>query len=349
VKKEIIRRLKEENSIIDVARDIGMEIKNDMTTCIYPGRHKNNDKHPSLYLNRKNNTFRCMVCPDISGDVITFLNLTLGFTFTEAIQYLAKRAGLVIDDNINRNDFKMPPAKQTQLNVEIKYDYSEYTDIYNTFIECCSFPSKGALKWITGRGISQNTIERMKIKYAKDPEHILTSLKRNFSPDGLLQSGLVNRIGYLFCYNHPVIWTYFKDDIPCYFQGRAIDEGIKPKEMNISKPIPFPYNIDILRSEPDTIIACEGVTDTLALEEHNYAGIGIIGVWGFKKEWYKLFNNFKVKVAFDADVAGQQSAIELVKELKKWGIQAEKVNLPVDYDINRFFQIIAQLRNARLN
>ena len=64
---------------------------------------------------------------------------------------------------------------------------------------------------------------------------------------------------------------------------------------------------------------------------------------GFKKEWFKLLNNCNVKVAFDADAAGQQAAIELVQNLNNDGINAEKVNLPAGYDINRFFKVIMQL------
>jgi len=342
VEKEVIRKIKDANSIIDVACDLGMDIKNNMTQCIYPERHNNNDKHPSLYFNPKNNTFRCMVCPDVSGDVITLLQLKARMTFTESIHYLAKRAGIDIDNNNLTDDITLK-TKLFSSKKDNKYDYKKQVDIYNKFLECCSPLEEDYFQWLYNRGISKQTINQTNIKCAKNSKFILSALKSTFTTDRLLQSGLLNKKGNLFCEYHEIIIPYYKDGILCYFQGRTIAKDFKPKEMNISKPIPCPFNIDILRTKPDIIIICEGVIDTLTLVEHNYPAIGVIGVKGFKKEWFKLLNNCNVKVAFDADLAGQQTAIELVQDLHKWGIKAEKINLPAGYDINRFFKVISQL------
>ncbi|MEA1980786.1 MAG: CHC2 zinc finger domain-containing protein, partial [candidate division Zixibacteria bacterium] len=297
MKKEQIEKLKKANNIIDVARDLGMIVKNNMTNCFYPDRHNNNDIHPSMYINQNHQTFRCMAC-GVNGDVITLIQLKTGLSFTEALEYLAKHAGLDINDN-----FKNP--KITKLSIS-NNDYEQYLDVYESFIDLCVSPSGKARQWLYGRGITEKTIRSMKIKYADSPDQILNQLRSIYSSDSLSDSGLVNKKGRLFCSNYQLIWTYLKDSKPCYFQGRTLDKNIKPKEMNISKPIPSPYNINILKQKSKTIIICEGVVDTLTLTEHNYNAVGIIGVHGFKKEWLSLFKGYNIKIAFDGDIAGQQ-------------------------------------------
>lgn len=91
---EIIRSLKQANDFADVAREFGMNIKHNMTNCLYPERHKNNDIHPSMYINSNKQTFQCMVC-DASGDVITLVQLKTGMSYIRAVIYLATRVGII--------------------------------------------------------------------------------------------------------------------------------------------------------------------------------------------------------------------------------------------------------------
>lgn len=284
-----------------------------------------------------------MAC-GVNGDVITLLQLKVGLSFKETLEYLAKRAGLDINNNQN-NNFKSP--KITKLSIS-NNEYEQYTDIYKSFIDLCSNPTGKARQWLYDRGFTDNTIDRMKIKWADSPDQILIQLRSVYSSDRLLGSGLVNKSGKLFCYDHKFIWTYFIDYKPVYFQGRAICKDIKPKEMNISKPVPFPYNIDVLKQNPHTVIVCEGVIDTLSLIEHDFLAIGVIGVQGFKDKWLTLLKNVKVKVAFDADLAGQQASEKLVIKMKNFGIDAESVILPGGFDINRFFLVIENMKDAKV-
>ncbi len=343
MKKEQIERLKKANNISDVARDLGMIIKNNMTHCFYPDRHNNNDIHPSLYINPNYQTFKCMAC-GVNGDVITLLQLKIGLSFTETLEFLAKRAGLDINNN-QQNNFKI--NKLTKLSIS-NNDYEQYTDIYESFLVLCNEPSKEARQWLYDRGFTEKTISRMKLKWAGSPKLIFNQLRFLYSSDRLSESGLVNKSGKLFCYDHKFIWTYFKDSKPVYLQGRSICKDIKPKEMNISKPVPFPYNIDVLKQNPHTVIVCEGVIDTLSLIEHDFLAIGVIGVQGFKDNWLTLLKNVKVKVAFDADLAGQQASEKLVIKMKNFGINAESVILPGGFDINRFFLVIENMKDAKV-
>ncbi len=343
MKKEQIERLKKANNISDVALDLGMIIKNNMTNCFYPDRHNNNDIHPSMYINPNRQTFKCMTC-GVSGDVITLLQLKVGLSFKAALEFLAKRAGLDINNNQQCN-FKSPKITKSSIS---NNDYEQYLDVYESFLTLCNEPSKEARQWLYNRGITDKTIDIMKLKWADSPDQILIQLRSNYSSKRLSDSGLVNKSGKLFCYEHKFIWTYFIDSKPVYFQGRSICKDIKPKEMNISKPVPFPYNIDVLKHNPHTVIVCEGVIDTLSLIEHDFLAIGVIGVQGFKDKWLALLKNVKVKVAFDADLAGQQASEKLVIKMKNFGINAESVILPGGFDINRFFLVIENMKDAKV-
>jgi DNA primase catalytic core len=56
------------------------------------------EKSPSFFVNPETQSFHCFSTTQ-GGDILTFVELTKGFTFREALEYLAARAGLELDDN----------------------------------------------------------------------------------------------------------------------------------------------------------------------------------------------------------------------------------------------------------
>ena len=58
--------VKERNDIVEVARDLGMEvIQGKRAKCFHPENHRHGDRNPSISFDTRKNTFNCWVCPDI--------------------------------------------------------------------------------------------------------------------------------------------------------------------------------------------------------------------------------------------------------------------------------------------
>jgi DNA primase len=325
--------IKRMNNIIDVARELGREVKGNAIRCFYPENHKNRDIHPSLMLEPKNNRFRCAVCPNVKGDIIDFVCQSRNLRFYDALRYLADRVGITpISNGADRSEKASTTEDnssnqgQDNANLQIPSDEAQesdekYYDIYTFFFNHCSEPSAEAVTWL--------------------------NLRSQFAFERLVSSGLLNNNGNLLFSTHRLIWTFFQNGKPAYFQGRTLDGMITPKELCLARPIPAPYNIDVLNTKPENIFICEGVIDTLTLIDHSIPVVGIVGTGDFKDQWISLFKGFHVKIVLGADITSQAKAIELVHRFLFAKIDAEKIYLPADYDVNRLFGIYKQFSGVR--
>ncbi|MBK7092097.1 MAG: hypothetical protein IPH59_10330 [bacterium] len=82
------------NNIVKVAKDIGLDVKNNRARCFCPQNHQHGDRTPSLSFDQRSNSFRCWVCKDVHGDVIDLVMMVLGLSFPDALKFLADRAGI---------------------------------------------------------------------------------------------------------------------------------------------------------------------------------------------------------------------------------------------------------------
>ena len=122
-----------------------------------------------------------------------------------------------------------------------------------------------------------------------------------------------------------------------FIQGRAIEEGIQPRFLNLKGEIPFPWNMKILDGNPDVVYLCESVIDALTLEEKGFSSVGIAGTSSFKPQWVRGFKNKKVFLAFDSDKPGQDAAEKLSEWFKKEDIFVSSIQLPEGMDVNEWF------------
>ena len=94
--------------------------------------------------------------------------------------------------------------------------------------------------------------------------------------------GLFSEKGNLKYYKHPLFFPYLDTKRRSfYFQARAIDSTVVPKELNLRGTVPYPYNVSALDEKPGWVYLCEGVVDTLTFLGQRIAAIGIPGV-GFR-------------------------------------------------------------------
>jgi len=327
--------IKQRNRIHDVARECGHQVKKNRMRCIQPENHKNGDRHPSLILYADTNRYWCSSC-GIKGDLIDFVKIALQLDFRSAVEYLATRSGIQPNDTFKKRDYRSESGKEKPLS-------TEFREVYEYFFELCSDLTDEAVRWLDNRCISKSTAEKLRIKYLLKERHVSESLYERYPLELLIKSGLVNSDSRLFCRRHKMIVTTFKDNRPIYFQGRSLNTNTRPKEMCISASIPYPYNVDILKSNPRRVFLCEGLIDALTLIDRGLSAVGVTGANGFKDQWLKLFHGMTVVIAFDSDKVGENKGNELVEKFHKAGIDAERLHLPDGYDVNRLFNIYRHL------
>jgi MinD-like ATPase involved in chromosome partitioning or flagellar assembly len=89
-----LSRIQSKNRIIDVARELGLNINRSTIPCLHHERHQKNS-FPTMTFNLLNNTFKCWVCSDVGGTVIDLVQQVKGIDRRSAVEYLAIRSDLM--------------------------------------------------------------------------------------------------------------------------------------------------------------------------------------------------------------------------------------------------------------
>ena len=96
-----ISELLDKNDIVDVISsyiDVKPKGRGYWALCPF-----HNDRNPSLSINREGQYFHCFVC-GVGGNAIRFIMKYESCSFMEAVETLAKRAGLEVPDRSGGDD-----------------------------------------------------------------------------------------------------------------------------------------------------------------------------------------------------------------------------------------------------
>ncbi len=93
-----IEALKAANPVLDVARDLGLDVTRQRFRCPRPANHAHGDRTPSVSLSPERGSFKCWVCPEVKGDVVDLVRLVKGWGFLEAVRWLEERTPGLIPD-----------------------------------------------------------------------------------------------------------------------------------------------------------------------------------------------------------------------------------------------------------
>jgi len=332
--KNEIKELKSALSITVVAQRLGLNVVNKRFRCFFPERHAHGDRTPSVSICEEKGIFRCFVCDNVKGDVISLVRIALGISFSEAIKWLKADTPSII-----RDSQKYFPKKNTQ-SEQKKEEYPKFfkEKIIFDFLRLLSPipPNSAAGWWLAKRHIYKPTWDKVLLRLIDDYNHVSNELLAKHSLEDLQAAGIFNSQGKLRYGKHPLIIPYVDEmHRPFFFQARAIDKDIQPKELNYQGTIPFPYNKEALDGKFGTIFLCEGAIDTLTLLGNGLNAVGIPGANSFKPEWVKLFCNKKVILCLDNDKAGRAGEERISALLKEAGLETTSFGLlPEGQDIN---------------
>lgn len=115
-----------------------------------------NEKTPSFNIFPENGSFYCFGC-GAGGDVITFVRRIENLDYMEAIRFLAQRAGLQVPEGGVDDGMSRLKARILEIN-------RETARFYNAVLN--SEQGQVGMDYLTGRGLSPNTIRRFGLGYA---------------------------------------------------------------------------------------------------------------------------------------------------------------------------------------
>lgn len=344
---DVINRILESNNIVDVIEEF-LPLKkagaNYNTNCPF---HK--EKTPSFVVSPDKQVFHCFGCGE-SGDSISFLTKYKNYTFVEAAEYLAKRAGIVLEETsttAKESGNKQLTDKLYKINREAAaYFYKNLK----------RFPE--VIKYLESRKIETNVIKKFGIGYASDGwDNLLKYLtNKGFSEEDILKTGLIikkeNKTTYYDRFRKRVIFPIFdlKSRI-IGFGGRVLDDSL-PKYLNSPESIVFSkgynlYGINIAKEavRDKSFILVEGYMDVIKMHVYGYANtVAALGT-SLTENQIKLMKRYSkcFYLALDSDNAGQKAALKAINMLKKNNLDGKVVIIPNAKDpdeyLNKFGKI----------
>ena len=178
-----IQTVKEATSIVEI---IGERIALTQVGNRYKGLCPfHGEKTPSFMVTEELGMYKCFGCGE-GGDVFTFLEKYDGMTFAEALEYLADRAGIVLEKK-NQLSTQQEDEKKLLLSA-----LSMAADFYEAQLADMKIGKIGQ-EYLKKRAVTADSRKLFRIGYASDQWSALTDFliqKKKFSPKILISAGL---------------------------------------------------------------------------------------------------------------------------------------------------------------
>lgn len=339
---DIIEEVRMKNDIVDV---ISQYVKLQRKGSSYFGLCPfHNEKTPSFSVTPSKQMYYCFGC-GAGGNVFTFVMDYENYSFKEALEQLADRAGVQLPKMEYSKEVKAQADRKAAL-LEINKAAAQYF-----YYQLRTENGKNAYEYLLGRGLSNETIKRFGLgysdRYSNDLYRYLKS--KNYSDDLLKDSGLFNvdekRGMYDKFWNRVIFPIMDVNNRVIGFGGRVMGEG-KPKYLNSPETKIFDksrnlYGLNIARtSRKKYLIVCEGYMDVIAMHQAGFTNaVASLGT-AFTSGHASLLKRYtqEVLLLYDSDEAGVKAALRGIPILKEAGISAKVVDLKPYKDPDEFIK-----------
>ena len=337
---DIIEEVRMKNDIVDV---ISQYVRLTRRGSSYFGLCPfHNEKTPSFSVTPSKQMYYCFGC-GAGGNVYNFVMQYENYSFGEALSHLAERAGVELPKIEYSKEARAKAEKRAAL-LEINKKAAQYF-----YYQLRREGGKNAHDYLTGRGLSEETIRKFGLGYSdKYSDDLYKYLKsQNYSDELLRESGLFNvdeRQGMYDKFWNRVIFPIMDvNNRVIGFGGRVMGDG-KPKYLNSPETRIFDksrnlYGLNIARTtRKNYLILCEGYMDVISMHqsgiENVVASSGTALTPGQIRMIHRFTNN--MTVLYDGDAAGIKASIRGIDMLLEEGMNIKVCLLPDGDDPDSF-------------
>jgi len=301
------------------------------------------EKSPSFSVSPTKGVFYCFGCGK-GGDAIAFLRETEHLEFTEAVERLAKEAGVTLRYEGDTPAERRAAGKRGALHRANDAAF----DLYHAML-LQGHEGEDARAYLLGRGFDRDAWVEFGIGYAPgSADFLLRRLAKSLSTEILVESGLAIRA------DDGAVRDRFRGRItfPVHdLSGRAVGIGARilpggrdegPKYLN-SPETPVYRKGDVLYnlqrakaavSRSGEIFVVEGYTDVIAMSRAGVPNTVATCGTALGEGHFRLASRFaqKMVLAFDSDEAGARAAERAFAFLERFPIQPVVLILPEGLD-----------------
>ena len=339
---DIIEEVRMKNDIVDV---ISQYVKLTRKGSSYFGLCPfHNEKTPSFSVTPSKQMYYCFGC-GAGGNVYNFIMEYENYSFGEALSHLADRAGVELP-KIEYSREAREKAEERATLLEINKLAAQYF-----YYQLRREGGKTAYGYLTGRGLSEETIRKFGLGYSdKYSDDLYKYLKsKGYSDELLRESGLFNvderRGMYDKFWNRVIFPIMDVNNRVIGFGGRVMGDG-KPKYLNSPETKIFDksrnlYGLNVARTtRKNYLILCEGYMDVIAMHQAGFtnavASLGTAltsGHASLVKRYTK-----EVLLLYDSDGAGIRAALRAIPILREAGVTSRVVSLKPWKDPDEFIK-----------
>ena len=340
---ETVEQVRSSNDIVDVISEYaGLKKSGNSYKCCCPFH---TEKTPSFTVSREKQMYHCFGC-GVGGNVFTFVMKYENFTFPEAIQYLAKRAGITLPEKDMTEEEKKKQSWKAML-----YEVNKSAAAYFHYLLTKTERGKLGYDYYRKRGFTDETINKFGLGYAdiyKDDLYKYLKSK-GYSDELMRAAGLV-----LFdekkgpqdrFWNRVMVPITDINGKIIAFGGRVLGDAL-PKYINTSETEIFLkgrnlFAMNVARhSRRKGVILCEGYMDVIAMHQAGYDNaVASLGT-AFTPGQAGLIKRYTTDVylAYDSDGAGMAATMKAISILRSLDMSQKIISLKPHKDPDEFIK-----------
>ena len=358
---EEIDRLKRVTDLAALVRSRGVELHKHGGRDLIGRCPFHDDKEPSFIVTPEKGLFHCLGC-DAAGNAIQFVEKFDGVSFRHAFELLAEGGSAAFSVRT-----AAPVKVSTVPRLEMPFDPSaddaslmrQVVDYYHERL----LKTPAALDYLRGRGLydacpgssGEEAIERFRIGFADRTLGLRLPDKNRKEGEAIrtrLQNlGILRESGHEH-FNGSVVLPIFSAERACPersrrvagIYGRKIRDDLRagtPKHLYLAGAHEGIWNLPAVAGDEATgeLILCEAPLDALTFWVNGFRNVTFIyGTNGFTDELFDAIKRRvkRVRLAYDADDAGNKAAVRDAERLTAHGVECFRVKFPWGMDANEY-------------
>lgn len=285
------------------------------------------EKTPSFTVFPKTSSFYCFGC-GAGGDVVSFIMRAENLEYRQALDFLAKRAGISLPEDGRDRERTISRNRLYEMNVCAAKFFRDtlYDEVRGA----------EARKYLVGRGLSQAIIRRFGLGFA---DGSFDSLRNHLRKAGYKDEEIVTGFLCARSQKNDSIYDIFRNRVMfpiidtagniVAFGGRVLDHS-EPKYLNSSDTPAFNkrrnlFALNFAKAHAaDYLILCEGYMDVIALHEAGFeCAVATLGT-AITPDQARILAKYtkRVIISYDSDEAGQRAADKAFRLLDEVGLDA---------------------------